>query len=131
MYAMSGKRSFRITYAFIDRQHLPPILARVIRLIMMLCAIGLALAPVTAEAAVSAGSMPGCTMNKEMPVKPSSHAKMDCCTPACQVTAASALLPNSTGEETTSQPHAMTFAAGRVKELASISTTGLDPPPRA
>jgi hypothetical protein len=99
-------------------------------LISMLCALGLALAPVTAEAAAKAGSMPGCTMGKEMPRKAADHGKIDCCTPACQAPSAPALLPNST-EEATSQPHAMIFAVAPVKELASIPSTGLDPPPRA
>jgi hypothetical protein len=103
----------------------------VIRLIIsVLCALGLAFSPVTAEASALAGSMPGCAMGKEMPNKGADHGKMDCCTPACQLTAAPALLPNSTAREPT-RPAAMIFTATAVKELASVPSTGLDPPPRA
>jgi hypothetical protein len=101
-----------------------------IRLIVsILCAVGLALAPATAEAAAMAGSMPGCTMGKEMPAKSTDRGNMDCCTPACQVSAP-ALLPNSTGEEASSQPERARFAAAPEKKLASVPATGLDPPPR-
>lgn len=110
------------------------ILARLIRLLIsILCALGLALAPAAAVAsAIPSSSMPGCTMNGKMPEKPVDHSKMDCCTPACQAPAsAAALLPR---QDPSTQPQPLDksqLAWAPVKELASIASSGLDPPPRA
>lgn len=97
----------------------------------ILCALGLAFTPMTAGmAAQPNASNQGCAMDK-MPVKPVDHAKMDCCTPVCQVSSAAALLPQL-------DPGADQFMAGNqlhariaVKALESFAPTGLDPPPRA
>ena len=101
-------------------------------LLSMLCAFGLAFAPVTASAAAQPSTgMPGCAMDGKMPAKPSNHGKMDCCTPACQAPApAAAVLPAADaavgglvdGPMPASLPDA---------ELASFVSSALDPPPRA
>jgi hypothetical protein len=105
----------------------------VIRLLLsLLCALGLALAPVAAgAAALSSDSMPGCTMGKDMPAKSTDHGKMDCCTPVCQPASAAALLPSHPTETEAFRPNAIMFASAPVKELISVFRTGLDPPPRA
>lgn len=104
----------------------------VIRLIIsLLCALGLAFAPVTAGAAPASGSMPGCTMGKEMPRKTADQGKMDCCAPACQAPSATALLPNRDGTEAVVAATGPKLAWAPAKELASLPSSGLDPPPRA
>lgn len=100
-------------------------------LVSMLCALGLAFSPVVATAAVAAGKMPGCTMNGKMPDTPSNHDKMDCCTAACQMTSATALLPES---GTTDAPLEMNGALHHrlvLVEPISIIPLALDPPPRS
>ncbi|NUQ17023.1 MAG: hypothetical protein HOP95_00995 [Sphingomonas sp.] len=119
---------------FIDSPPLAPILARVIRLLIsMLCALGLALSAVaTADATAAPSSgMPACTMDGKIPAKQSKGGKMDCCTPACQAASSSALLPSRDAAEPTSTARSPILASAPVKELASIKTSGLDPPPRA
>jgi hypothetical protein len=109
-----------------------PILRRVIRLLIsILCAVGLALTPVTVSATAAPSSdMAACTMNGQMPAKPADHSKMECCTPACQASSSAALLPS---REAGSGAHATAtmnvFLS--VKELAGVTSSGLDPPPRA
>ena len=101
-------------------------------MLSMLCALGLAFAPVAASGAVQpATSMPECTMSGgEMPDMPSDHSKMDCCTPACQAPAPAALLPVPDAE-LTDYSHGPKLSWAPVKELASLRSSGLDPPPRA
>lgn len=99
-------------------------------LISMLCALGLAIAPTAANAA-SASSMPGCTMDGHMPGKPTNHSKMDCCTPACQTSAAAALLPDRAADESPLANNDALHDRAAVQEPASFSASGLDPPPRA
>ena len=100
-------------------------------LISILCAIGLALTPVTATAAAAPSSdMAGCTMDGKMPAKPADHSKMDCCTPACQTSASTALLPSrDAGSGAYAAATMNEFLP--VKELAGVTSSGLDPPPRA
>ena len=108
------------------------ILTPVIRLFIgVLAAVALAFSPAAAASAMTAPSaMPGCTMNGHMPAKPADHAKMDCCTPFCQVAAAAALLPelSPAGEPLKSDGARHDRAAA--DELSSFTSSGLDPPPR-
>ncbi len=96
----------------------------------MLTALGLALSPVTASAAGAPTSgMPGCTMGGEMPDMPADHSDMDCCTPACQAPASPAMLLL---QDLAAEP-AVTAAepiARAMKQLTSLASSGLDPPPR-
>ena len=111
----------------------PPYFAGVTRLfIAVLCAFGLALSPMVTEAAVAAPSgMPGCTMDQQqMPAKPADHSKMDCCTPACQIAAAAALLPERNSADILQKADGALHERNAVKELASFTASGLDPPPR-
>ena len=97
----------------------------------MLCALGLALAPVTASAAVAqTNGMPGCTMDGKMPSKSVDHAKMDCCTPACQAPSSAALLSDGMAAPSIPSGNAE-LSWAPAKELASFTASGLDPPPRA
>jgi hypothetical protein len=103
----------------------------VIRLLtFVLCALGLAFAPLAANAAAfGPQSMAGCNMQQKMPAKAASHAKMDCCTSACQVTSA-ALLPQRdvTADQPTGGKEPHTSLA--ITKLDSVAPDGLDPPPR-
>jgi hypothetical protein len=105
----------------------------VIRLLIpILCALGLAFAPVVAGAAPAPNSaMLGCTMDGKMPAKPANHMKKDCCTPACQMSSAAALLPerDSAADQIVTQGELHPAIA--VKAFESFAPTGLDPPPRA
>jgi hypothetical protein len=99
--------------------------------IALLCAIGLAFAPVAAAAAAAApNAMPGCTMKGEMPSKPVDHSKMACCTPACQAPTSAALLPDRDRASDLSLGGGDLHASAPAKKLASFAPTGLDPPPR-
>lgn len=99
-------------------------------LISIFCALGLALTPVTANAAAaSPRSMADCAMGKTMPAKPSGS-KMDCCVPACQ-SPASAMLPENRTKSATNLSDRSQPAWTPVKELVGIVSSGLDPPPRA
>jgi len=103
-----------------------------VRLVLaLLCAVGLALSPaVTAGAAAASGAMPGCTMDGHMPAKPAGHSKMDCCTPACQITAAAALLPERNADTAPMTAIGESPDSSVARELASFTPSGLDPPPR-
>jgi hypothetical protein len=103
----------------------------VIRLFLaVLCSFGLALSPVLANGAIAApNSVPGCTMNGHMPAKPADHSKMDCCTPACQASAA-ALQPERTPAAASLKNNGALLDRAADKELASYTASGLDPPPR-
>ena len=106
-----------------------PYLEAVIRLFLAaLCVIGLALAPTAGLATPSA--MPGCTMEGHMPAKPADHSKMDCCTPACQISAAAALLPERVADAAPLKSNGALHGSAPAKELASFTASGLDPPPR-
>jgi hypothetical protein len=74
--------------------------------------------------------MPGCVMGKNMPKKAADHGKMDCCTPACQAPSSAALLPNRIAALSLDTRSTVMLAWAPVKELASIPSSGLDPPPR-
>ena len=101
-------------------------------MISILCALGLAFAPVTAGAgAQPTNGMPGCTMNGKMPNKPVDHAKKDCCTPACQAPSSAALLPSKNTAGEIGAVRSALLISAPTRELASAPTTGLDPPPRA
>lgn len=69
-------------------------------------------------------------MGNDMPKKSNEHSKMDCCTPACQVTSSAALLPDSQVALVTDFSLKLNLTAAPVKELASAPSSGLDPPPR-
>ena len=97
----------------------------------MLCALGLAFSPAATSGAIAApAAMPGCTMDGPMPAKPVDHSKMDCCTPACQISAAAALLPQRIADGTPLERNGALHDRGAVKRLPSLKVTGLDPPPR-
>lgn len=100
-------------------------------LLAIFCALGLALAPVTASAvSAPSGTMPGCAMDGKMPDKPADHSRMDCCTPACQIAPASALLPQSFAGLEPLTPDGALHRRTPAKILASFMWTALDPPPR-
>jgi hypothetical protein len=99
--------------------------------IALLCALGLAFAPVAAgAAALSNQNMPGCTMGKEMPKKAADHGKVDCCTPACQAASSAALLPSRGAFVATVARPAVRLTWAPAKKLASVPGSGLDPPPK-
>lgn len=108
-----------------------PYYDRVIRLfIAALCAFALAFSPAVASGAFAdPAGKPGCAMNGQMPAKPVDHSKIDCCAPACQISAG-ALLPNRIADEAPLESNGALHDRAAVKELASITVTGLDPPPR-
>ena len=108
----------------------PPYSDGVIRLfIIVLCALGLAFSPAATSGAVAAPTgMPGCTMG-HMPAKPADHSKMDCCTAACQMTAP-ALLPELIADAAPLKTNGALRDRAAVKDLASFTASGLDPPPR-
>ena len=97
-----------------------------------LVTIGLALgAPATSGAiAGPATTMPGCTMAGHVPAKPANHSKMDCCTPACPISAAAALLPERTASAAPLDRNAVRRERTAWRESPSFSPSGLDPPPR-
>jgi hypothetical protein len=103
----------------------------VIRLFLTaLCALGLAFSPAATSGAIAAQSAtPGCAMDGRVPAKPVDHSRMDCCTPACPVSSAAAL-SDGIADAAPSQPNAVLLDAAAVKELASFTARGLDPPPR-
>lgn len=106
---------------------------RVIRLfIAVLCALGLGFSPMATNVAVAnQTAMPGCTMDqRQMPAKPADHSKMDCCTPACQISAAAALLPDRGSADAPYDGGGRLHDRTPTKELASFTASGLDPPPR-
>jgi hypothetical protein len=105
----------------------------VIRLFLaVLCALGLAFAPVTAIAATATmNGTAGCTMDRHLPAKPSDHSKMDCCTPACQMAAPAALLPERASISDALPHDRGLVASAPAKELASVASSSLDPPPRS
>ena len=107
-----------------------PYLDGVIRLFLaVVCALGLAFSPMATSAAISAPTaMPGCTMG-HMPAKPADHSKMDCWTPACQVSAA-ALQPERTSAAPSLETNGALLDRTAVKKLPSYTASGLDPPPR-
>ncbi len=95
----------------------------------VLCALGLAFSPVAASGAIAAPSgMPGCTMDGHTPAKPADHSKVDCCTPACQVSAAA--LSERTSAAAPLKVNGSLHDGAAVTELASFTASGLDPPPR-
>lgn len=114
-----------------DSWSLPLILESVIRLFLAaLCMFGLALSPGAASGAFAASAaMPDCAMVGHMPAKPADHAKMDCCSPACQMTGATALLAERYADSAGRNKRALHVRTA-VKKLNSITASGLDPPPR-
>ena len=109
----------------------PTYFVLVIRFVIaVLCALGLALSPAAANGAIAApAATTNCTMGGHMPVKPVDHSKMDCCTPACPM-AAPALLPERVADAAVRNSKIGLHDIGPVKELASFTASGLDPPPR-
>ena len=109
-----------------------PYLEAVIRLFLAaLCSIALAFSPAATSGAIAApDAMPGCTMGDHMPAKPADHSKMDCCTPACQISAAAALLPERVADAAPLKSNGALHGSAPAKELASFTASGLDPPPR-
>ena len=104
----------------------------VIRLVLaVLCALGVALGPLATSGAIAGqAAMPGCKMGGHMPAKPADHSKMDCCTPACQVTSPAILLPDRATDSSAIVADGALHDRTIVPELASFSPSGLDPPPR-
>ena len=103
-------------------------------LISILCALGLAFAPVTVNAApMPSDEMTGCEMDGKMPPEPMTHmnhSKADCCTAACPVQS-SALLPDADAARPSDPALAALLFSAPVKVLISVAYSGLDPPPRA
>ena len=99
-------------------------------LLALLCAIGLAFSPLAAVPA-SAASMSACSMGGEMPDMPADHSKMDCCTPACHAPSASALLPKMDAGLTDLPAPKQQLSGATAKQLESVLSPGLDPPPRS
>ncbi|MES2326223.1 MAG: hypothetical protein V4499_02680 [Pseudomonadota bacterium] len=102
-----------------------------IRLVLaLLSALALALNPVSVQAAgFGQDSTMSCGMQQKMPAKPANHGKMDCCTPACQVSSAAALLPDHDLADQVTNGEQL-HAAMALSKLSSFAPTGLDPPPR-
>ena len=97
----------------------------------LLTALALAFSPVVAHAgAFGQDSMTGCGMQK-MPAKSADHAKMDCCTPACQAPASAAFMPSKDTSDQVRLARVELLIGMPVKELSGITSSGLDPPPRA
>lgn len=97
--------------------------------IAILCALGLASSPIaTSGAFAAAATMPGCTMDGHLPAKADQQSKMDCCTVVCQMTAA--LLPQVLADGAPAKSDRADHKRVRARELASFTTSGLDPPPR-
>lgn len=96
----------------------------------LLCAAGLALAPMAASNASAApAAMAGCTVDGHMPSKPADRPKSDCCTVACPMNAA-ALLPERRVDGARLNPSPFIHNAATAQELASVAQSELDPPPR-
>ena len=96
----------------------------------MLSALGLAFSPVATSGAIAVPSgMPDCTMDGHTPAKPADHSKMDCCTAACQMMAP-ALMPQRNTAGAPLKANGALHDRSAVKELASFTASGLDPPPR-
>ena len=106
--------------------------ASVIRLFLaVLCSVGLVLSPAATSGAFAASNaMPGCTMEGHMPAKPADHSKMDCCTPACQISAAAALLPERIAIDVRLTANRALHGRPTLAKFATFSPSGLDPPPR-
>jgi hypothetical protein len=98
-------------------------------LLAVLCAAGLVLSPVSVSVAAAA-EMPGCAMDGHMPANPADHGKMDCCTPACQLSAPAAMLPEPAAGSDPLPYDRDLLATAAVRKLASIPSSTLDPPPR-
>ncbi|MFP5329089.1 MAG: hypothetical protein ACLGHC_02990 [Alphaproteobacteria bacterium] len=105
-----------------------------IRLVITaLCALALALSPAATSGALAApvAATAACEMDpQEMPSVPAGHPKMKCCTPACQIAAPTALVPDRGIVPAHPDISGMTHNPGAVKELTSVCASGLDPPPR-
>ncbi|NUT00515.1 MAG: hypothetical protein HOP96_06030 [Sphingomonas sp.] len=113
-----------------------------IRLLLgIVCALGLALAPfrVAHASAPSGMKMSNCAAQMQMAAKDMAgmhgksghHKSMNCCSPACQTPAPSAIAsacPSGNGVLDTSKA---SFPVGPLKHLLSATGSGLDPPPRA
>lgn len=96
-----------------------------------LFALALAFSPAsTSEANAAPAAMADCSMDGHMPAEPADHSKMDCCTPVCQISAAAALLPDRAGNATPFKTSGALHDRAAVKELASVTASSLDPPPR-
>ena len=96
----------------------------------ILCALGLSFSTTATNGAIAAPvTMPGCTMDGQMPAKPADHSKMDCCTVACQMVAP-ALLPEPIADAALLKSNGAMHDRAAVKKLASFTGSGLDPPPR-
>ena len=106
--------------------------ASVIRLFLaILCSLGLVLSPAATSGAFAASNaMPGCTMDGHMPAKSADHSKMECCTPACQLSSAAALLPEPSTASLVQKRDGTLQVLAATKQLASFLASGLDPPPR-
>jgi hypothetical protein len=74
--------------------------------------------------------MTGCDMKGEMPKAPADHAKKDCCVSACQTPAPAAFLPQNGDGSAGLAPEPRLHMTVPAKALASVSSSGLDPPPK-
>jgi len=101
--------------------------------ITALCALALAFGPAASGGALAAPAAvtAHCEMDSQkMPSVPAGHPKMKCCTPACQIAASAALIPDRGIVPAHTDASGTTHDPGAVKELTSVCASGLDPPPR-
>ena len=98
-------------------------------------ALALLVTPIAATARTAqAGDMQGCVIGGKMPASPAApenHLKMPCCAVVCQVPWATALLADAKGALSSQLAGKAMVAWPPVKQLHSISSSALDPPPRA
>jgi len=104
----------------------------VIRFILsLLCVLGLAFSPVATNVArANPAEMAECTMDQSAPARSSDDSQKSCCTPACQLAPAAALLPEPSSRRSLQTSKGAERLPDATKELASFRTSGLDPPPR-
>lgn len=96
----------------------------------LILAIAVAFSLIARPGAASATAMPDCAMAGQQMAKPDSHAKTDRCALACPVSTVAVLLPGPTETAVPLTTHALPHDRATVRELASFTASGLDPPPR-
>lgn len=106
-------------------------------LIAMIMALGLTLAPAADARSGMTGGNAGCTMAGDASAMPdmagmaADHARMPCCTIACQTPVSPALLPVRDSAVRLDPLDELLVAWEPGRRLESIAPSALDPPPRA
>lgn len=104
-------------------------------LIGIVVALGLALAPAAAEAGVAvASNASACAMGRAMsdqPDMPANRSKMACCTIACESPPSATFLPANRMAAPVEKPGGANLSWGAGRQLTSLASSALDPPPRA